>query len=296
MTTVSERLEVLARTRRMAAGALARTLRESLAQSGRVSETSLRDRWLAYMRESGSVYADGWYMPPPHGMIVLFATDGHPDRLHHPSYRGAEAWSRDDIYLDRDRGLMMLYASPVDKSSGMIGDFGVVLYLGDRPEVRAHLARCLKLNSTLAQEVTPDLPLATVARRAHELIRSQGMSNTVVSTSDPAGANMGHTIPALVTGWTASERAVFERDDWSAIKDMISRKRRFVSLTETLAAGEAEAFTIEPRPSVDGQPNLPMTAYHTIMAFDQGKKRFITDFDELFALCGMDYMPQTIVG
>lgn len=287
-----ERLAAVIRTRELAARTLAQTLREILGSREDVSETTLRDRWLEALRSSGDVYPDGWYTPPPHGMIVLFATDSKPGRINHASYRSREAWAREEVLLDRKKGLAMLYASPVDRTTGMIGDFGVLLYFGSKPTIQEHLAHCLELEQMIVASIRSDAPLSQIAKRAQELMTERGLINNVQSITDPTGADIGHTIPAVTRGWTTEESRVFEQGDWGVAKDMISRARGWVNTTETMTAATAGVFTIEPRPSVVGRADLPAVAYHTMVVVEAGRTRWLTGFDELFKLVGMDYMPR----
>jgi hypothetical protein len=284
------RITAMERTRAMAARTLAEALRELLEQPDTFSETELRDAWLERMRAEGDAYDDGWYTPPPHGIILLFATGADPARLQHVNYRAQETWSREDIMFDREDGLIYAYASPVDRATGIIGDFGVTLYWGKDQEVQEHLAGCLELDQAVAQGVAPDMKLSQVTQRCEELLKARGWRNTVLSLNDPTGVNIGHTIPAVAEGWSAEERAIIDGGSWEQAAKLISSGRLFMNLVEEARAEEVVAFTIEPRPSVDGRPDLPGTAYHTICVVESGQKRLVTNFDELFELVGMDYM------
>jgi hypothetical protein len=278
-------------TRDMAATSLEAVLREVMSSDEPISEVALRDRWLHSMQQKRTVYSDGWYMPPPHGMIMLFATDTDPSRIMSDNYRRPEKWSRSDVLLSRDSGMIMAYASPVDRATGMIGDFGVMLYFGKDPDVQQHLVRCLRLNQEIAKRTNPGMRLSDVAHLANDLMEERGLSNTVFSMNDPTGTNIGHTLPAAYEGWNDDEKAILDSGGWDAAKDMISRKRLFVSMAEEATIKPGMAFTVEPRPQSIDRPDIPMVAYHTILAFEPNHKHFLTDFDELFVIAGMDYMP-----
>jgi hypothetical protein len=157
--------------------------------------------------------------------------------------------------------------------------------------LQTHLANCLKMNRLLARGVEADMPLGEFARRSDEQIHAGGLTNNVSSITDPTGVNIGHTIPAVTQGWNAAERAVFDQGDWTAAAELISHRRGWVNAVETMTAGEAVAFTVEPRLSVPARPGLPMATFHTIVIVEGGRKQFLAGFDELFELVGMDYMP-----
>ncbi|HEX3082131.1 MAG TPA: hypothetical protein VHQ86_02665 [Candidatus Saccharimonadia bacterium] len=280
------------KTRQIAASTLEESLREALAKPDPVTEVALRDLWLAKLRGAKSIYPDGWYMPPPHGMFVQFATDEDPSRVNQTSNRRPEAWPRNDIYLDRANGLVSAYASPVDRDTGMIGDFCVMLYFGKSPAIQTHLAEALKLDAEVFERLEPGMEYADIARITYEQLEAHGFANTVASPTDPTGTNVGHTLPGADTGWTAAEKAVFAAGDWEATKNMMSHKRLFLNTSEHAKIPPTSGHTIEPRPEVPGHPELPAAPYHTMVFWREGTKQFITGFSRLFELAGMDYMPK----
>jgi len=283
-------LEACLKTRQITASTLESTLREVLAASGPISEIALRDLWLSKLREHESLYPDGWYMPPPHGMFVQFATDTDPARVNNVSNRPPETWPRADVFLDRTRGIISAYASPVDRATGMIGDMCVMLYFGSNTDIQAHLAAALQLDYDVFEQLRAGMKLSEVADLTYQLLAARGYVNTVASPNDPTGTNIGHALPASDTGWSAEERAIFEKGDWNATKDMISRKRLFLNTSEHTRIPPNFAHTIEPRPELPNRPDLPASPYHTIVIWRDGHKQLITGFDGLFRLAGMDYM------
>lgn len=140
-----DKFEICKATRKIAADALYKTLKKLRASDKNISEVMLRDEWLAEMRKNRNIFPDGWYLPPPHGMIVLFADEDHVERFNYKNARWESSWARDDIFMDRKTGIIFCYASPVDKKSGTIGDFSLTLYFGKNPEIKQLLQYCLKL-------------------------------------------------------------------------------------------------------------------------------------------------------
>ena len=274
----------------IASKTLEQSLRELLASPEPISEIMLRDLWLKKMREHTSLYPDGWYMPPPHGMFVQFATDKNPERVNKISNRPPEAWPRPDIFLDRRHGLISAYASPVDRATGLIGDFSISLYFGDNPDIHSLLKQTLAIEIALYEMLQVGMEYVTIAQKCAEYMAEHNMYNAVASPSDPAGTNIGHTIPSADVGWSESELKVFERGDWDSVVDLISHKRVFVSATEHSRITATSAHTIEPRPMVINRPDLPMVNFHTMVVWQDGRKQLVTFFDDLFRLAGMDYM------
>lgn len=274
----------------IAAKTLEQALRDLLMSDMPVSEVMLCDLWLNKMREHTSVYPDGWYIPPPHGMFVQFATDKKPERVNKTNNRPPDAWPRSDIFLDRHNGLISAYASPVDKASGLIGDFSISLYFGDKPDIQSLLKQTLALDNALFESLKVGMEYATIADACRKYMAEHNMYNAIASPSDPNGTNIGHTIPAADIGWNDAELNIFKTGNWEDICNLISRKRVFLNATEHTRIAATTAHTIEPRPMVIDRPDLPMINFHTMVIWQDGQKQLITFFDDLFRLAGMDYM------
>lgn len=55
--------------------------------------------------------------------------------MNYKSLRPVEMHPRNDIMLNKQTGIIYVYASPVDKKTGMIGDWGMTIYFGRDPEI-----------------------------------------------------------------------------------------------------------------------------------------------------------------
>lgn len=289
---IIDKLEICKQTRRIATESLYEVLKRFLAKKT-FSEIDLRDTWLLHMRKRNSIFPDGWYVPPPHGVAVLFAPDDKFQRVCPSSLRLEEFWSRDDILLDKNRGLVLVYASPVNRKSGIIGDFGLTLYFGKRLEIIEHLKKSFQIVQEIFAYIEVGMKFSDVARFAHRQMNKKGLYSDLLSPTDPAGTNIGHTIPAVFEGWNDREEEIIKSPDspWDDVKKVISKKRIFVNEIESFVIRPGMAFTIEPRPKVVNNPNIPMVWFHTIVLIDgEGKKELVTGFDELFKLTGTDYM------
>lgn len=90
------KLEICKNTRKTVSEALFKTLNRLISRKN-VSEVDFRDEWLGQIRKDPQIFKDGWYIPPSHGMAVLFATDKDPERVSIKSLRSKEYLPRNDI-------------------------------------------------------------------------------------------------------------------------------------------------------------------------------------------------------
>jgi hypothetical protein len=184
----------------------------------------------------------------------------------------------------------MLYASPVDRATGMIGDFGLTLYLGQNPQVKSMLVQTLAIDQELFAALRIGMPFSVLANQAAETMRRQGLFSALESPTDPTGTNIGHTIPASDSGWKPDEWAIFRQGNWAKTKDMISHKRVFINRSESSTILSDMAHTLEPRPQSFDHPDLPTVWFHNIVVWRDGQKQLLSGFDDLFSLAGMGYM------
>lgn len=284
-------LDACKKTRKIAADSLALALTSLLKTSREISEVMLRDAWLSEIRKHTGVFPEGWYIPPPHGMTVLFATETHTDRVCPQAIRPEKYWPKPDVYLDCAHGLAFVYASVVDKVTGMIGDFGLTLYFGSRSKITNHLKTCYDVDRMVFDYARIGMTFSALNKYTHELIRKNGLISDLASSTDPMNTNTGHTIPGTDVMWTSREMKMLQGSDWKKTLTMISRKRVFVNSVEPFRIKPGTAFTIEPRPYSVTDKTIPMAFFHMIAMFHKnGKEEFLTDFDELFKLTGMHYL------
>jgi hypothetical protein len=276
-----ERLSSIGTTRSGAANALCSALENG---SQGLSETEIRDRWLAGIRQHAPVLSTGWYEPPPTGACVLI---GQPEegfaRLNYESLRHAQTWSRDDIRL-RDDSLVYAYASPVHSRSAMIGDLGVTLYRGDDPRIREHLVACLAVTMKTAEFASVGMELREVFHFARTVASEAHVSNVASSTASGI-QNIGHTVPFSYTDYPADVQGLLDADEDQAVCTAISAARVSVNAQARLVIPHTMAFTVEPQIR---SPTAPLCSYHVIVAFIDGEKRILSDFDEMFGSFGMD--------
>jgi hypothetical protein len=263
------------RTRLGAAGVLANALR---AAQGDFSEQGLRDAWRAELRADPALHEDGWYDPPPGGLIVWVAKaqDGFT-RAHTTSFRPETAWPGPTRYAPGD--VLYAYASPVDRASALIGDFGLSLYNGPDPAVRRHALEVLEVTLATARAAEPGMPMRDLHAHAMELARVRGLTNAIESLSGPAGTNIGHTVP-----WScASDGPAPAHLPFPALREAIRAGRRFLSPVEAWPLPQTVAFTVEPRLSA---PGLPQMWFHFTVLMEGGRKRLASGFAPVLAAFG----------
>jgi len=289
---IEKKLEICKSTRKIAADSLYAALKPLLDMKT-FSEAELRDRWLSEMNKYNTIFSEGWYSPPPYGIAVLFGTDidNVTSRLNCENFRPREAWPREAVFLDYKNGIIYAYASPVDKKTGIIGDFGMTIYLGDNRTIRNHLKTCYEMNICVFGSVKTSQKFSEIYGFAERFMEQHRLNNNITSISDPAGTNIGHTVPGLSERWTEEEQKILESENMEDVRRIISAKRKFVSSIETFETINGMAVTVEPRPRVNDRPEVPMMSYHTItLIHEDGRTEYLTNFEKIFRLTKMDYM------
>ena len=152
--------EVCERTREVASVACLFALREVWEKD--FSEEEFINLWLEKLRRNENLFPSGWYtsLPPkgpPYGTAALFGDDDNPDRLNYGSLRPQENHPQNNIYFDPETGIAYIYASPVDRTTGIIGDWGMTFYAGNNPEIIAHLKYVYTINHQIAQIINPGM-------------------------------------------------------------------------------------------------------------------------------------------
>lgn len=292
-----QRLDICKRTRSLAAESFVAALKTTLANNTSVSEALLRDRWREQLQQHEEIFQEGWYVPPPHGMGVLFATDMDIDRINYKSLRAPEYWPQNDVILNKKSGIFYAFASPVNRKTGIIGDFGMTVYLGNKPSVIQHIQDCLRINKEIMRHVSVGMSFAELSEFSRTLFVQNNVFNEVTSVTDTAGINIGHIVPGSYEDWTGEEKAILMQasDNWEQACQLISKKRVFVSAKEKFCIQPSMAFTLEPRLTVVGNRKIPMSSFHTIIiVHTDGSKELLTNFSDVFRFAGMHYMEETI--
>lgn len=269
-------LETIRTLRRKTNDALAHAIDASRPEA---TEASIRDEFDAALTAAmPEVTPEGWYSPPPKGLIVCIANPPDYTRLTQPTFRSEVAWSSAGVRL-LSESVLYGYGSRVDKATGLIADSGCTLYGGHNVQVVNHLRSVWALTVEVAQSAQVGDRLCDVYNRAAKMIERSGLANNVYSTHHGSDTNIGHSIPWTAEAITQAERDVLAKGTPSAVAELVGNKRIYVSPTEQTVIGERTAFTIEPRLSA---PGLPSTSFHMVVVIEDGKTHVVTEFETLF--------------
>jgi Xaa-Pro aminopeptidase len=248
------------------------------------SEADLATAWLAALRRHSDLYHDGWYDPPPQGVIALFGEKhDNYNRMCQSSFRPPKMWPRAERRRNPET-IVAAYASPVQRQSNLIGDFGLSLYGGTDPAIRKHFERVLETTLAIATQAEVGMPLCDLYQLGMRHSAAQGFANNIESSSDQTGTNIGHTIPLSYASDPTCEN-VKNTASFPAIREALRHGRKFVNALETQPIEPDFAITIEPRLSTATMPN---TWFHLTVVFENGRRRICHGFRPVFEQAGME--------
>jgi hypothetical protein len=211
-------------------------------------------------------------------------------RLDFDSLRKPENWPRDDRFQDSET-VGLIYVSPVDRASGMIGDFGLTFYRGEDKAIRRHLRLAYKITNLMAEYATVGMKLRDLFEFGQKtLADNHAASGRMLLINDPSDINFGHTVPWSYKMPTGEEQRVIDNADFDQVKNLISSKRIYINSSEDFRIPESCALTIEPRVVTlndNGQPRLAY--FHIMLAFQNGQK-VVRGFDSVFSNVDMNYI------
>lgn len=280
--------KVCEETREIASEALVKVIRQIWEKS--FSERQLKDLWIEELRKSGKLFPSGWYCPPPEGCGVLIGDEKNTGRLNYDSLRKEANWPRPDIKFNIRTGIAYIFASPVDKETGIIGDFGLTVYAGKDQRIINHFKKVYLINQQIVGEIRPGLKVSEVYNQAIHIFSAANLTNNVSSNTDMVGTNIGHSIPGTLEPYSEAELAAIKGDNWQAAGDLISQKRVFFNGKVDYVFKPGDCFTLEPRLTDLEKPYLPMVSFHTIIRVTKHGAELIEKFDKIFRATKMDYM------
>lgn len=243
------------------------------------SEAQFCDKLKQNFAEHSDLYDSGWYVPPPFGMSALFATPRNIERVHFDSLRPEKSWPRGDIVLGPDT-LGMVYASPVHKPSGTIGDYAATFYNGTDQKIIDHIKNSREAIEQVAELSCVGMRLCDLYASCDDVFAARGLSRGDIVTR-VAGSTLGHTVPWTFEAPTVEERAVLESGDTEQIIRIIRDGRLYVNEVETQPILETCAFTVEARLESTEHPELPDVYFHTIVTFREGTRKILLGFESL---------------
>ncbi|MBV9159727.1 MAG: hypothetical protein JO019_03990 [Candidatus Kaiserbacteria bacterium] len=227
--------------------------------------------WAAALQASlaahTELYPTGWYDPPPNGISVLIGKE----RMGFDSIRKPEFWPRTDIRYSVEIPVIV-YVSPVDRASGMFGDFGHTFYEGKDETLRSHFTRGSEAILAIAELSRVGMKFSELHEAAMRTIAEHGFEHAHITTVTPqAGdSNFGHTVP-----WSDADAAP-SSVTFVDLKEQIRLARRFINPEEHYRIPETCAFTVESRLLDPKKPQLPNMFFHVIVTFSKGAKRVLS--------------------
>lgn len=252
-----------------------------LSESSGKSELNIRNEITTEVAKHEEIFPEGWYAPPPMGVSVL--CDEAPfTRLQYETLRDEQYFPSADQYL-REGSVTVLYMSPVDRSTGLIGDIGLSLYPGSNSEIQDHIKTCHDLLIDAASMANVDMRFSELYSKIMDLFAVNGKKIGWMTTwHDPLGVNLGHTVPG-----SYGESPL--RETFEDTKEAIRSSRLYINQTETFAIPPTCAFTVEAR-LTDLEEKMPNVLFHTIVVFENGERKILTNFDNIFQAVGMHYI------
>ncbi len=266
----------------------AQNMAEILGGQKIISEIEFCKELLEKFQANNKIWPQGWYSPPPLGISALFAPGNTPQRLIYDNLRKEEFWPKENNFFKED-SLGSIYASPVDKETATIGDFGMTIYSGQDRKIQEHIKSCLEVVEKTAEFSQIGMEFREVHGFCQNLMREKGLNNNrTVTYTDKTKTNIGHTIPWSYEDPNAEELDIINSMDFEKTKNLISAKRINFNEKETFKILPNIGFTTEFRAENNEDPSLPNVFFHTIVTFIEGKKEILENFNPIFKTLGMD--------
>ncbi|MES2409258.1 MAG: hypothetical protein V4509_03070 [Patescibacteria group bacterium] len=252
------------------------------------SEVELRDRILSKMAEQKEFFPLGWYDPPFGGVAVLFGNDPY-DRLKFETLRDPLFSPNESNFYNKE-SVCIVYLSPIEKETGMIGDIGFTIYDGTDEKIKGHIRDCYNLLLEVANFAKVGLSFAELYAFAMDTFINKGqkriawMSTNIwkATNDEKRKINFGHTIPGSFNDFNLGK-------SYDDIKENIRTKRIFIEDGEIFKIPDTSAFTLEFR-LTDKDAIMPNTHFHFIVTFNKGEKKILANFEQIFIKTGMNYM------
>ncbi|MCR4328397.1 MAG: M24 family metallopeptidase [Patescibacteria group bacterium] len=249
-----------------------------------ISEAEVCDRILANLSAHKEFYPMGWYDPPPGGVAVLFGEKKPYTRLQFETLRSPQFFPTENNRFNGDT-VGILYASPIDRATGMIGDVGCTVYGGGDRQVRQHLTDIYNVVYKAAEHAQVGMSFSTLYETAIKLFADHGKKiRWMTTTHDSLKINLGHTIPG------SYGNNYFPGDSFEEVRESIRLQRLYINATEGFVIPETCAFTVEARLVDIEDSDLPNVQVHFIVTFSQGEKKILGNFDAIFKVMKMDYL------
>lgn len=246
-----------------------------------VTELQFRDEWLARLSVHEELTVDGWYDPPPLGVAIFTGSDATETPFAFASLRSEPYWPS-DRRIDWQRGIMYAYCSPVHLTDRLPADFGITLYFGRDPAVRAHFATALSLTREVMEGITSDTMARPLFRRSQTVFHNAGMRSNVASITDSVPVDLGHSLPLVDTMELGVGRQLTER-----ARVALRTGRLFISESADWDLASVPQFTIEPSLISLHNPRLPQVSPHYVLSVSDMGVAICDECDALYAEFGL---------
>ena len=252
------------------------------------TEKEIRDKVLVELSKYDQIFPLGWYDPPYAGVAVLFGNKTY-DRLKFESLRDP-AYLANDSHIYNKESVGILYLSPVDRQTGIIGDFGLTIYNGNNETIRKHIRHCYDLlfevanyaNVGMSFSSLYDYAIKTFIDKGHKKIAWMSTTIWEETGDNKRKINFGHTVPGSYGDLNLG-------NSFDEIKESIRVNRLFIEDGENFMIPETCGFTLEFRLTDEGG-SMPNTHFHLMIVFENGERKILSNFNEIFIKMGMDYM------
>jgi hypothetical protein len=279
--SLKDRAESVRRTRESATATLAEVLASDL---NGLAESEICAAWLASLQAIPHLMAEGWYQPPPKGLSILIGNPPDYERLRYQSLRDEVSWPRGEVRLSND-SLLFAYASPVNKSTGMIGDLAISLYKGNDQNLREHLSNAFDVTARVARFAALGMEFRELYAYGARLISERGVPDSSFSLSNHTGLpDVGHTAPWSFGNYPSEAVEAIESGNPALVAKAIAGARLFIGASETTKIQANMSFSVEPRIA---HPTLPVACFHAWITFVNGVKSICAGFGPLLDLFGM---------
>ena len=218
-----------------------------------VTEAEFGREWLALMSCQSDIYASGWYVPPPDGLAVLTGTSDSASRTSFGSLRDPENWPS-ERKIDWS-GYLYAYCSPVDRETGLMGDFAITLFLGESDRIREHFLNSYVATQRVLQAAEHHENSLDLFKTASKIFSEHGLRNEVVSITDSTPLDLGHSFPRL------PEALRPDTLDSESAK-LLSKGRKFLNEVSDWRLDAVDQYTIEPQLRSTLDESLPQVAFH----------------------------------
>ncbi len=283
ITTIENRINICEKTRE----GLSKTISSLLSKHDDIAEQEFATTLSAEIRNDADLQLEGWYAPPPYGIAALFSDQDNFDRLRFDTLRKEQYWPQQFKLLKNSAGI--IYASPIHKVSGTIGDFGITIYKGNDRNIQLHLAGCLRALEQSADLAKVGMEFRELHDFTQRLFKENGLHNhRTVTWTDTVGTNLGHTVPWSYEEPTAEEQRIIAGQSLNDLRNLISNKRINVNRNERFKIPANIAFTLEARLERLEDPAMPNTFFHLIITFKNGRKKIVSNFNGVFSVVGMN--------